>query len=105
MSNNDVAITVNTFMLNSAPTLVAATPLAYELLKSLAQTLTCKIGTSKEHALYVMNKKYSHLYDVKVIEAIIREGGDDFVANRIEENRHRRAAKRAVVGQPMLLSV
>jgi hypothetical protein len=107
MSNTDVAKTVNTFMLSSAPTLTEATPMAYDLLKALARQLLFNIRTTKEHAQYVMGKKYGHIYTQPVIMMIVDEAFGDELSERIQKSQKVRASKRAMaIGprQPVLLS-
>jgi hypothetical protein len=104
MSNKDLAQSVNTFMLSSAPTLTGATPLTYDLLKSLAQALLYKVGTTKEHACYVMMKKYSHLYCQSVIQTIIDEAIGDEISAKIGASKRCRQQRMAMVGQPVLLN-
>lgn len=104
MSNKDLAQSVNSFMLTSAPTLTEATPLTYDLLKSLAQVLLYKVGTTKEHACYVMMKKYQHMYCQPIIQAIIDEAIGDEISAKIGASKRRREQKKAMVGQPQILS-
>lgn len=103
MSNKDLAQSVNAFMLSSAPTLTEATPLTYDLLKSLARMLLYKVGTTKEHACYVMMKKYQHLYCQSVIQKIIDDAIGDEISIKIGASKRRRMQKLAMVGQPQML--
>ena len=107
MSNTDMAKTVNTFMLSSAPTLAQASPMAYDLLKALARQLLFNIKTTKEHAQYVMGRKYGHLYTQDAIIMIVDEAFGDELSERIQKNQRIRANKRAQMTgprQPVLLS-
>jgi predicted nucleic acid-binding protein len=104
MSNQDLAKSVNIFMLSNAPTLTEATPLAYELLKTLARMLVFKVQTTKEHACYVMMKKYGHLYAQATVQTIIDEGIGDELSQKIEERKRKRERMRAMAFQPVLLS-
>ena len=54
MPQKDISKTVNSFMLSNAPTLAEATPMGYAILKVIAAELVLVLGTTKEHALYVM---------------------------------------------------
>lgn len=107
MSNNkDLAASVNAFMLANAPALTEATPMAYDMLKAIARYLVFKVKTTKEHALYVMNKKYQHLYASGVVEVIIDEAIGDEQSERIGAAKRRRLAKLAASSaQPRLLAV
>lgn len=104
MSNKDIAVAVNTFMLNSAPTLVEASPMAYEMLKSLARQLMFNVRTTSDHAAYVIGKKYSHLYAPSVVSEIIKEAHDDEMSERIDASRRRREMKMNSIMQPALLA-
>ena len=107
MDNKDLAQTVNAFMLANAPTLTEATPMAYDLLKSMATQLVFTIKTTKEHALYVMSKKYGHLYHPRAITAIIDEAFADEISNRLKLSKDKKERKRHQVAssfQPVLLS-
>lgn len=104
MSNKDLSQAVNVFMLANAPTLSEATPMAYDLLKALARQLVYKIGTTKEHAQYVMNKKYSSLYAASIMSRIVDEACGDELSSRIGASRARRERKRAMLTQPVLLT-
>jgi hypothetical protein len=103
MANKDLAQSVNSFMLSSAPTLTETTPLTYDLLRSLARMLLYKVGTTKEHACYVMCKKYSHLYCQAVVETIISEAVGDEISSKIGASKKRRLQRLAMVGQPQML--
>jgi hypothetical protein len=103
MANKDLAQSVNSFMLASAPTLTEATPLAYDLMKSLARALIYKVGTTKEHACYVMGKKYSHLYCQAVLDTIISDAIGDEISSKIGAAKKRRQQRLAMVGQPQML--
>ncbi len=106
MSQNDVSQTVNSFMLRSAPTLVEATPMGYDILKSVASNLLFYLKTSREHATYAMNCKYGHIYTNACIVTIINEAIADEVNQRMRISQVRRE-KKIVAGrqsQPVLLS-
>lgn len=105
MADKNLATQVNNFMIAAAPTLVEASTMSYDILKALARALVYKVGTTKEHAEYVMNKKYGHIYAPGVVRAIISEGIADEVADRIEVARIYRAKKKALAltaQRPML---
>lgn len=104
MSNHDLANTVNSFMLSSAPTLTEANPMAYDLLKSLARQLLFKVKTTPDHAQYVMGKKYSHIYTPMIIAMIVKDAEGDELSERIASNKKKREMKRSVVNQPVMLS-
>ncbi len=105
MANKDLAQSVNSFMLANAPTLTETTPLTYDLLKSLARLLLYKVGTTKEHACYVMFKKYSHLYHQGVLETIISDAIGDEISSKIGAAKKRRLSRLAVVNQPQMLHI
>jgi hypothetical protein len=104
MSNQDLAQAVNYFMLHNSPTLTEASPMAYDLLKSLARQLLFKVKTTSEHAEYVMGKKYSHIYANAVIAAIILEAADDEYSERVGASKRKRDMKRSVVSHPVMLT-
>lgn len=104
MSNQDLSRSVNTFMLTSAPTLAEPTPLSYELLKTLARMLIFKVKTTKEHACYVMMKKYGHLYAQAVIQTIIDQGIGDELSQKIEARKKHRQRLQGMAFQPQMLS-
>lgn len=107
MSNNDIVHAVNAFMLANAPTLTAATPMTYDLLKVLAGQLLFTVKTTREHAEYVLGKKYGHLYDSACLSRIIRGAVDDQLnlASRIlEEKREKKRFSRTQPSQPVLLT-
>lgn len=95
MSDKDLASIVSAFMINSAPTLVVADAISLGLVKAVARQLLYKVRTSREHAGFVISKKYSHLYTRGAIEVIIDEAIADEVSERVEISRKNRANKRA----------
>jgi hypothetical protein len=93
-------------MLKSAPTLVEATPMGYDILKALARELLYKVRTSEEHACYVMTKKYGHLYATDAIRTIISEGQADEISERLYISRVRRSRKKElIISQPRLMAI
>jgi hypothetical protein len=108
MSNKDIAVSVNTFMLNSAPTLTEASPMAYDLLKSLAYNLVFYVKTTREHALGVMIRKYGHIYTTPCLSMIINEAFSDEINQRMrlrQVRKEREMVSRAQPSQPVLLAV
>ena len=102
----DLATTVNEFMIKSAPTLVEASPMGYDILKALARELLYTVRTSEEHACFVMGRKYGHLYAPGALRTIIMEAEADEVSERIEESRIRRARMKAlIISQPRLMAI
>jgi len=107
MVNTDIAKTVNAFMLANAPNLTEATPMAYDLLKSLANALIFHIKTTREHATYVMNNRYGYLYNQACIATIIDEAFADEINSRMrlgQTRREKRLLARQQPSQPQLLS-
>lgn len=106
MPQKDISKTVNSFMLSNAPTLAEATPMGYAILKVIAAELVLVLGTTKEHALYVMMRKYGHIYATSCISAIINEGLTEEADRRLKLKRdlkgRRLMASHQV--QPILLS-
>lgn len=103
MSNKDIAVSVNAFMLANAPTLVGASPMAYDMLKSLARELVYRVKATDYHAANAMHCKYSHIYTDSVIRKIVSEAMDEELATRIETSRKKRMLRaRSQSSQPPL---
>lgn len=103
MTSKDITVTVNSFMLTSAPTLTEATPIAYDLLKVLARQLIFKVKASDYHAAHVMRCKYGHIYTQGVIRMIVDEAIGDEMSERIGASKKKRMARKALASaQPQL---
>lgn len=104
MSSKDLSATVNEFMLKSAPVLVEATPMAYDMLKALARQLMFSVGTPVEYTGYVIYRKYGDLYHQDVISMLVKEAQADEISHRATLSNINRTRKRAMVmSQPHLL--
>jgi hypothetical protein len=103
MFAKDITVTVNSFMLSSAPTLAEASPMAYDMLKVVARELVCRLKATDYHTAYAMRCKYGHIYTDGVIRRIIDEAIDEAQAERIEASRKKRMLRsHPQSSQPML---
>ena len=106
MSDKDISGEVNKFMISGAPVINDCKPISFELLKVVARHLMFGIKTTREHAGYVMLKKYSHVYTRGAIDVAIDEGIADEVSDKLKTSKARRDAKRSAPSvQPFLMAV